>query len=111
MWTCLIPDWMLNLTVTVTLGDGSLNEDGAAVPEFTATLKANVQFKAQQKLTAKKELVTISGKACFKGDICPSMPVIVTGVVLIDGKPYVVHSGRKSYNPDGTVNFTELELI
>lgn len=52
----------------------------------------------------------MSGEALFCGDIAPDSP-IVDGAVEIGGREYKIYGSEKAKNPDGTVNYTRLELI
>ena len=57
-----------------------------------------------------KQLITLSGEALFCGDIAPDSPVI-DGYAEISGREYRIYGSAKAKNPDGTVNYTRLELI
>ena len=61
-------------------------------------------------LSVDKQLIMLSGTALFNGDIYPSSAVI-EGKANISGREYVIFSSEKAKNPDGTVNYTRLELI
>lgn len=73
--------------------------------------KCNYQDKAKTVLTAEKKLIEITGAALFPGDICPELPVISGGSAVIFGGKRRILEGRKSRNPDGTVNYTEVLLV
>ena len=66
---------------------------------------------ASAKYTKDKEKVAIIGKALFIGDLCPSLDVITSGTVRINGNDYSINKCTKNLNPDGSVNYTTLELI
>ena len=55
-------------------------------------------------------MITLSGEALFCGDIAPDSPII-DGAVEIGGREYKIYGSEKAKNPDGTVNYTRLELI
>lgn len=97
--------------VIVQLGSEELNEDGELVTGEEQKLKCNLQLNAYEKLTADKRLITLSGRAYFDGDIAPGQTTISSGKLTFEGDTYNIHKGKKNYNPDGTVNNTELELI
>ena len=63
-------------------------------------------------MTAEKQLVQLNAQALFDGDICPgediSGEIVVHAGSVISRRIYRFSRGR---NPDGTVNFTCLELI
>ena len=73
--------------------------------------KCNYQDKAKTILTAEKKLIEVTGTALFPGDIAPDLPVISGGMVTIFGVERRIVQGTKARNPDGTVNYTGLELI
>ena len=110
MYPCLVPKWALNAIANVNISNG-LNEDGAEDTITIADLQCNLQFKSTQKLTAKKEIVTISGKAMFPGDAFPDVAKIEGGTLEYNGETYDIYAGQKHLNFDGTVNYTELELM
>ena len=45
------------------------------------------------------------------GDIAPSLAVISSGYVIVFGQKRQIYRGTKARNPNGTVNYTELELM
>ena len=71
----------------------------------------NYQSNAYTKITADKQIVTLSGKVLIDGDIAPAVPEIVGGTCNVLGVSRVIYKGTKARNPDGTVNYTMLELV
>ena len=55
--------------------------------------------------------INITGKAYFQGDICPDIRTICGGKVTCNDVDYSINAGSKALNFDGTVNYTELELV
>jgi hypothetical protein len=110
-YPCLIPDWALNATVTVNIAGEGVSEDGELLPELTLEKKCNLQLKATQKLDSKKQAVDIAGRAFFQGDICPDIRTIKGGKLTYNDVDYSINAGSKALNFDGTVNYTELELV
>lgn len=110
MYPCLIQSWALNVEANIRLSNG-IDEDGEEAIFYIQNKKGNLQLKSSQRLTAQKEIITISGKLLIPGDICPSMPKITGGSVECGGATYDIHKGQKNLNPDGTVNYTTLELM
>lgn len=110
-YPCLIPDWALNADVSVGLASEGVNEDGEVVPDVAYVGKCNLQLKAGQTLDSKKQQIRTQGKAYFQGDICPNIKNITDGVLIHKGAKYYVNGGSKALNFDGSVNYTELELI
>ena len=110
-YPCLIPDWALNATATVSIAGEGVSEDGEMLPELKLEKKCNIQLKNEQKLDSKKQSVSLTGKAYFQGDICPDIRTIKGGSLVCNGVTYGIHTGSKALNFDGTVNYTELELV
>lgn len=115
--------------VEVTIYGEGVTEDGAPVVAFecgecypTDTLYpsnilcggnalCNVQSKAKTVYTKEQKIVQVSAVLLFDGDIAPDTPTLSAGFVVLDGvKRNIVH-GIKHRNPDGTVNYTELDVI
>ena len=100
----LVPDRMCTTEMEVVIYGEGLSETGSPI------IVCNYQDKAYTKLTAEQKIVTLDGKAYFDGDICPKQSVISSGYVKVFGVKRSIYQGTKARNPDGTVNFTLLEL-
>ena len=110
-YPCLIPDWALNATATVCIAGEGVNEDGELTTELEVKKPCNLQLKNAQKLDSKKQNVDITGKAYFQGDICPDIRTVNGGTLTCNDVAYGIRAGSKALNFDGTVNYTELELM
>jgi len=73
-------------------------------------LKCNWQDKAVHNYTEHKKEIVATGKALFDGDICPSVSNISAGYVTVFGRTRNIVRGTKARNPDGTVNYTCIEV-
>lgn len=106
----LVPDRVCRTPVTVYRESG-LNRDGS--PKRTVVFEGKCFYseKTKQKITAEKQLITLSGEALFNGDIAPDTDVIAGEVKLLSGVKRRIYASEKAKNPDGTVNYTRLELI
>ena len=71
----------------------------------------NVQSKAKTVYTKEQKIVQVSAVLLFDGDIAPDSPTLSGGFVILDGVKRNIVQGTKHRNPDGTVNFTELDVI
>ena len=111
MFPCLIPEWALNATVKVLIASEGVSEDGELIPQLELEAKCNLQLKNEQKLDSQKQSVSLTGKAYFIGDIAPDIRTINGGTLIHNDVKYDIHAGSKALNFDGTVNYTELELI
>lgn len=105
----LVSDRVCVTPCTVYKTDG-LNRDGSKKRTVIYEGKCFHAEKATQKLNAEKQLITLSGAVLFNGDIAPDSSVI-DGYVMIKETEYKIYSSEKAKNPDGTVNYTRLELI
>ena len=106
----LVPDKICTTNVRI-VKTGGLNRDGS--PKETEIYNGKCfHDEKSQKLNAEKQLITLSGKLFFNGDIAPDSDII-SGSVEIEGskEARIINSSYKGKNPDGTVNYTMLELI
>lgn len=109
MWPRLVPGRVCKTPCRVVLTDGT-GEDGAPLIKADLELKCNWQDKPKQVLNAERQLIQLAGTALFDGDIAPEQEIL-TGEVEIYGKLWTIHQGSKCRNPDGSVNYTRLELM
>lgn len=109
MWPRLAPPRVCRTPCVVVL-TGGMGEDGAPLVLEALELSCNWQDKPRQILDAERHLIQLSGTALFHGDIAPAVDVL-TGTVEIYGKAWTIYRGSKCRNPDGTVNYTKLELM
>lgn len=84
---------------------------GEPVQMLDADLMCNFQDKAKTILTAEKKIVAITGTAYFNGDIAPDFAVLSGGTVEIFGVTRRIEQGMKARNPDGSVNYTRLDVV
>lgn len=104
----LVPPRLCHIEVKVTfLGDLDIEGDEEILGEFSG--KCNIQIKTKQRLTADKRFVTINAIALFDGDIAPEISN-PKGILKLYDKEFRIYSIAKERNPDGTVNYTRLEL-
>lgn len=107
----LVPDKVCKTSVTITQTDG-INENGAPNEVTIYTGKCNYSEKATKIMTPDKQLITLAGVALFNGDIDPARDVITGSAVLLGGAVRrEIYRSEKARNPDGTVNYTRLELM
>lgn len=110
-WPKLVPSAICNTAVRVYQTCG-IEENGGEKRKLIFDGKCNYSEKARQIMTAEKQLVQLNAQALFDGDICfgedISGEIVVHAGSVIRRRIYRFSRGR---NPDGTVNFTCLELI
>ncbi len=110
-YPCLIKKNLCKIDITCMFEQEGLNEYGEPLDVIEYSGKCNYQDKARTVLTAEKKIVQITGTALFPGDICPELPVISGGSAVIFGTKRRIEQGIKARNPDGTVNYTEVQLV
>lgn len=108
---CLVRSQFCKTLVSVTINGEGITEDGAPIAEYSGEHLCNYQDKAKTVLTSEKKIVEVNGVILIPGDICPDVPAISGGFVEIFGVRRDIVTGIKARNPDGTVNFTELDVI
>ena len=71
--------------------------------------KCNLSERSRTTLNEQRQVVELTGKALFKGDIYPGKPI--KGYVELDGIKKAIYRSRKPRNPDGSIYSTELDLM
>ncbi len=110
-YPCLVDKKLCKTPITVNLdreGYGNFGEPLEAIP-FSGS--CNYQDRAKTVLTEEKKLVEVTGSAYIPGDICPELSTISGGTATLFGVDRRIAVGTKARNPDGTVNYTLLELV
>ncbi|MBQ9165650.1 MAG: hypothetical protein IJX71_01785 [Oscillospiraceae bacterium] len=110
-WPCLVPRGLCKTPVTVELYGEGVSPDGGPVAAATIAATCNWQSSGKVVRTSETQEVRISGVALFTGDICPGLPVISSGKLTVFGAQREIIRGEKARNPDGTVNYTRLEVM
>ena len=110
-YPCLVQKRFCKTPITVILYQEDISEDGEPLEALRVELMCNYQDKAKTVITADKQLVQLSAQAYFIGDIAPKLPTLSNGEVIVNGVKRKIYQGEKARNPDGTVNYTRLDLI
>lgn len=108
---CLIPKQFCKTEITLSIAQEGLNKYGEPLAPVVIVTTCNYQDKAKTVLTAEKKLIQLSAVAYIPGDITPTLPTISGGTATINGVDRKIFQGCKARNPDGTVNYTEVDLI
>lgn len=111
VYPCLVRKRDCKTPVRVCIEAEDVTEDGGPKILLDENLMCNYQDMAKRILTDERKIVEISGTAFFPGDIAPDVPVITGGVLTILGVERRIAQGMKARNPDGSVNFTRLDVI
>ncbi|MDE7390214.1 MAG: hypothetical protein K2M82_04655 [Lachnospiraceae bacterium] len=110
-YPCLILKSVCKTPVNVTVYREGISEDGEPLTDVKLDLMCNYQDKAKTVITADKQLVQLTAQAYFIGDIAPDLPTLAGGEVEVYGIKRRIFQGEKARNPDGSVNFTRLDLM
>lgn len=110
-YPCLVLKSVCKTPIAVTLFQEGISEDGEPLSIGTLNLMCNYQGKAKTVITSDKQAVKITAQCYFIGDIAPEIAVISNGEAEVFGEKRGIYSGEKARNPDGTVNYTRLDLI
>lgn len=110
-YPCLVRKKDCKTAVSVRIESEEMTEDGGPVILLEKDLMCNYQDTAKRVLTNEQKLVQISGTALFPGDIAPDIPTITGGNITVFGVERRILQGMKARNPDGSVNYTRLDVI
>lgn len=107
----LVPKSLCKIPIVVCLESEGLSHLGEPLSIIERSLMCNFQDSATTVLTMEKKIVEVRGVALFDGDIAPELANISSGHVVVFGEERRIASGMKARNPDGTVNYTRLEVV
>lgn len=111
MYPCLVPEWACTTDIHVTICSEGLNENGGPEVAFEGDLRCNYQDSAKTVIDKEQKYIQLSGTALFRGDIAPAVAVISGGTVTVFGETRNIIQGMKARNPDGSVNYTRLDIV
>ena len=82
-------------------------------PQTVFEGKCNYSERSRQVMNAERQFIQLNACALIPGDIAPGRDI--AGEVVIRGAGAetvrVIYSASRARNPDGTVNYTQLELV
>lgn len=109
-WPELVPNAVCKTPIEIYLEDG-INEDGS--PKKTTVYSGTCNYSEQTKhiLDAEQRLIRLSATALCNGDIAPGKDI--AGMASVNNGQILrrIHAASKARNPDGTVNYTKVELL
>lgn len=108
---CLVDKRFCKTPIEIKVYQESISEDGEPLTALNIKAMCNYQDKAKTVITADKQLVQLTAQAYFVGDIAPNLPNISNGEIVVNGVKRRIYQGEKARNPDGTVNYTRLDLV
>ncbi len=109
-YPCLILKQFCETEIEVELEQEGLTKYGEPLDTFKWSGACNYQDKGKTVLTAEKKLIQLSGCALIPGDIAPELAVISSGTIKVFGIERKIYEGTKARNPDGSVNYTRLDV-
>ena len=109
-YPCLIPKQFCKTEIKVEIAKEGLDKYGEPLEPVIWSGMCNYQDKGRTILTADKKLIKLSGTALVPGDIAPELPLITGGIIIVFGEQRKIYQGTKARNPDGSVNYTKIEV-
>lgn len=109
-WPNLVPASVCCTPIIIQFENG-IQKDGSPKKDILYTGKCNYSEKSKQVLNAQRQMIQLQATALLNGDIAPGKDI--SGEVVINNGEITrrIYSASRGRNPDGTVNFTQLELI
>lgn len=105
------PTELLTTDCIISVDTQELNEDGETAVHKTAPLKCFFDEASKVAITADGKKITLAGTVIVEGDFAPSLPIISSGTVAVNGREMQIYSSARPRNPDGTVHHTEFEVM
>ena len=110
-YPCLVEKRLCKTPVIVEIEQEGPNKYGEPLESAIIKDMCNYQDSAKAILTAEKKRIQLSGTALFPGDIAPDLPSITSGTVTVNKVTRRIFRGEKARNPDGTVNYTRIDIV
>lgn len=108
-WPNLVKPWACKVPITINLTDG-IDEDGAPKVAATVETRCSCNGKGGWSVDENRQIVRYTCTVLIPGDIAPQLEHL-TGEADLLGKTLTIHAADRACNPDGSVNFTRLELM
>ena len=109
-WPSLVLPQFCKTPIHLIFHQEGIDEDGAPIKALELEALCNYQGSAKRIRTDKETFVQLTGICLFNGDVAPSVLEIGTGEAIIFGEKRTIVSGKKARNPDGSVNYCEVDL-
>ena len=106
----LVRDFVQSTPMNVVVDADGIDEDGAPIEGARWEGSANYQDHTHDIYAKDKVETEVLASIYIDGDPFPSLSVIAGGEVTVFDETRNIVRGMKARNPDGTVNYTRLEL-
>lgn len=107
----LVPERVCKTPIHVKIGSDEIGEYGESNIIADLQLNCNYQSTSKRIYTSDTTYIQLSGVALFDGDIVPLEGNISSGTANVFDQEFRIYAVSKMRNPDGTVNYTKIELI
>lgn len=109
-YPCLVKTQFCKTPISLDLDAEGITEDGA--PNSTVHWEGYCNYQATSKRVYfdKEVFDTVTAVCLMPGDIAPGIPEIISGTAVVLSAKRNIVTGKKARNPDGTVNYTEVDL-
>lgn len=110
-WPCLILKQYCKTEIRVKIESEGLSEEGSPILLCDWIGFCNYQDSSKKVLTDQQKIVQTNGRCLIPGDLVPHRATISSGTVKVFGVEREIMQGTKARNPDGSVNYTLLEVV
>lgn len=109
-WPELVPDIVCTMPIRIVWTDG-IDEDGAPAEITAFDGMCNYSEQSKDILDAERKLIRLEATALINGDPLPGKDISGTAVIGDGTTKRKIYRSSRARNPDGSVNFTKLELM
>lgn len=109
-WPRLVMGFTQSTPVTVTVDVDGIDEDGAPIVGSSWSGACNWQDRTREVYSRDLAETEVNATVYIDGDPFPGLSVIAGGTVSAFNDEREIVQGMKARNPDGTVNYTRLDL-
>lgn len=109
-WPRLVVPFTQSTRIEAVVDADGIDEDGAPIQGARWSGLCNWQDQTAEVYSKEKASTEVMASLYIDGDPFPRLAIIAGGTVDAFGSEMTIIRGTKGRNPDGTVNFTRLEL-